>query len=247
MKNDTKVSIITICRNSERVLKKTMESVLGQTYDNIEYIIIDGLSKDYTVALAESYRGAFEARGCRFKVISEPDNGIYDAMNKGVSLATGELVGLINSGDWYEEQAVQRVIDTYEKTGFDLFYADLRIFKRTGPMIKKARLRKHITTKDWNHPTTFIRREIYSQYQYACRGLCDDLDLVMRIQKDGYKVAVLNEVLANFCFGGASSRRSIANMKMRVREKYRVYRENGYSRLYLIECILVEVMKYILG
>lgn len=244
---NVQVSIITVCRNSEDAIGRTIESVLNQSYDNIEYIIVDGLSEDKTVVRAESYRSAFEARGCSFRLISERDGGIYDAMNKGTALAAGELVGIINSGDWYEPQAVQRVVEIYEKTGFDLFYADLRIYKRTGSMIKKARLPGRITTKDWNHPTTFIRRSVYDKFHYACCGLCDDLDLVMRIQGSGCKVTVLNEVLANFSFGGVSSSKSLAAVVERIREKSRVYRKNGFGPLYVIECILVEFAKYILS
>lgn len=245
MELDVRVSIITVCRNSETVLGKTMEAVLGQSYHNIEYIVVDGRSEDGTVALAESYRAAFEKKGYLFKLVSEEDNGIYDAMNKGIAMAAGRLIGIINSGDWYECQAVERVVDVYKKTNFDLFYADLRIFKPSGTMIKRARLPRRITTKDWNHPTTFIRDEVYDKFHYACRGLCDDLDLIMRVQRAGYKVVVLNEVLANFCFGGASNEKSISGMISRIREKSRVYRENGFGRIYVLECVLVELVKYI--
>lgn len=245
MKPDVKVSVITVCRNSEAVICKTIESVLKQSYHDIEYIIIDGLSHDRTVALAESYRESFETKGYIFKLVSERDEGIYDAMNKGISMAAGELVGIINSGDWYERQAVERAVETYKRTGCDLFYADLRIIKESGTMIKRARLPKRITTKDWNHPTTFIRGAVYEKYRYACRGLCDDLDLVMKIQQAGYKVAILNEVLADFSFGGASNQKSFSSMVDRIKEKSRVYRENGFGRRYVLECILVEVAKYI--
>ena len=104
-----KVSIITICFNSEAVIRKTIESVLNQTYTDIEYIIIDGASKDKTVEIAESYRLSLEGKGITFNVYSEPDKGIYDAMNKGINKATGELVGLINSGDWYEPSMIPRL------------------------------------------------------------------------------------------------------------------------------------------
>lgn len=239
------ISVVTVCRNSENVIGRTIESVLNQTYGQIEYIIVDGLSTDGTVAAAEAYRPQFEGRGFSYRIISEADRGIYDAMNKGAALANGELVGMINSGDWYEPQALERVAAVYEKEGFDLFYADLRIFTRTGTMIKKARLRTYVTTRDWNHPTTFLRRELYGRYHYACRGIYDDWDLVLRIRRDGYKLAVLNEVLADFSFGGISNQKSIRSAVKRGRERYYIYRRNGYSRLYLFECILMETVKYL--
>ncbi|MCB7320961.1 glycosyltransferase family 2 protein [Lacrimispora sp. 210928-DFI.3.58] len=242
-----KVSIVTVCRNSEAVIRQTMDSVLQQTYDNIEYIIIDGLSEDSTVAIAESYRTKFEKRGYSFRILSEADKGIYDAMNKGISLTTGELVGLINSGDWYEEQTVEKVVDTYIRTAFDVFYADIRIWRESGAVIKKARLRRYATTRDWNHPTTFIRRRLYDNYHYACRCVYDDWDLILKIRNDGYKIVVLNEVLANFSFGGASNQKSLQKMAERMRERYRIYRENGYSRFYIVECIIWEIAKYLIA
>lgn len=244
MMDDIKVSVITVCRNSEKVLEKTIRSVLCQTYDYIEYIIIDGLSSDTTVKIAESYKGAFAKRGYSYYIVSESDKGIYDAMNKGIVKATGELIGLINSGDWYEEYAVEHMVCVYRKSPFDMFYADLRIYRKNSVMVKNARLRRYITTRDWNHPTTFIRRELYETYQYACRGIYDDWDLVLRIRKAGGRIVILNEVLANFCFGGVSNQKSLRKMIGRMKERYCIYRENGYSRLYFFECLLMELVKY---
>lgn len=240
-----KVSVITVCRNSEFVIRKTIESVLHQTYDYVEYIIIDGQSKDDTVNIALFYNDLFEERGYSYRIISEPDHGIYDAMNKGISMATGEIVGLINSGDWYEVQAIQRMIDTYREKSFDMFYADLRIWRKNTTMVKKARVRKFLTTRDWNHPTTFIKREIYKEYQYACKGIYDDWDLVLRIRRAGYDVVILNEILANFCFGGASNTKSLKAAVGRFEERYRIYRNNGFSRFYLFECVFMEAVKYL--
>ena len=240
-----KVSIITVCRNSEAVIEKTIKSVLNQTYGMIEYIIIDGLSSDRTLEIADSYRSAFEKKGYSYRIVSEADRGIYDAMNKGVTAATGEIVGLINSGDWYEPKAVERMILAYCEEPFDLFYADLRIWRKGSSMIKHARIRKFITTRDWNHPTTFIRKSIYDQYQYSCEGIYDDWDLILRIRRDGHKVVVRNEVLANFCFGGISNRKNVKAAISRTRERYHIYRKNGFSRWYLLECILMELVKYL--
>lgn len=245
--NQVKVSVITVCYNCHDTLPKTIESVLGQTYDNIEYIIIDGLSTDKTVDVAEGYRARLLAKGYSVIIQSEEDNGIYDAMNKGISIAGGELIGFLNSGDWYEPEAIEKVTNTYQDIGFDMFYADLRIFKRTGIMIKHARLRKYITTRDWNHPTTFITRKIYNRYRYACKGIYDDWDLVLRIRRAGYKIVILNEILANFRFGGISNQKNLKKAMGRGIERYRIYRENGYSRLYLFECVAMEAIKYLLA
>ena len=103
MEENKLVTVITPCFNSEKTIRKTIESVLNQTYHNIEYLIIDGASTDKTVEIAKSYEQAF---GGRMKIYSEPDKGIYDAMNKGIRLAGGELVGIVNSDDYYETDAV---------------------------------------------------------------------------------------------------------------------------------------------
>ena len=111
--DDIKVSIITICRNSAQDISKTLRSVLNQSYDNIEYIIVDGKSEDRTMEIIESYKKAFQEKGYTYRIISESDNGIYDAMYQGIDVCTGNLVGLINSGDWYESKAVSRVVEVY--------------------------------------------------------------------------------------------------------------------------------------
>ena len=243
--NNRKISVVTICRNSEKEIARTIESVLRQTYTNIQYIIVDGKSEDQTLDIARSYEKKFEEKGYEYHIISEKDHGIYDAMNKGIALSDGEVIGLINSGDWYEPQAVSRVSEIYEETSFDLFYADLRIWRKGSTMIKKARLRRYVTTRDWNHPTTFIRKELYNAYHYACRGIYDDWDLVLKLRQSGCKIIVLNEVLANFQFGGISNKKSIKAAFQRLKERYRIYRENGFSRFYILECILMETVKYL--
>jgi glycosyltransferase involved in cell wall biosynthesis len=244
MDNNWKVSIITVCYNSEAHIEKTMNSVLNQDYNHIEYIIIDGKSTDNTMKKVNSYESKFKKRGFDFIVLSEADGGIYDAMNKGVSLATGEIVGLINSDDWYETNAISCMVNTYKTNRFDMFYADLRIWRGSRTMIKKARFRKLVTTRDWNHPTTFITRETYKEFRYACKGIYDDWDLVLRIRNKGKKIVICNKVLANFSFGGVSNQKSIKKVCERIKEKFGIYRRNGYSRWYLMECILMETAKY---
>jgi glycosyltransferase involved in cell wall biosynthesis len=246
VKEDIVVSIVTVSYNSEKTIRQTIESVLHQTYSNIEYWIIDGQSQDSTAAIAREYEEAFAKKGSRYHVISEPDDGIYQAMNKGCAIATGTLVGIINSDDWYEPNAIERVVDTFHKTGFDMFYADIRLVKEHGEMIKRARYRRLATSRDWNHPTTFLRREIYDRFQYECRTIHDDFDLILKVRNAGYKIVTLNEVLANFRVGGTSNNGGVKKAIARCRQRYGIYRRNGMSRLYLLECVGIEVAKMIL-
>ena len=96
------ISIITVSYNSEKTISRTIESVYNQTYQPYEYIIVDGLSQDSTVEIAKRYEQKFKEKGIIYKVISEKDNGLYDAMNKGIAIADGELVGMLISVVWYE-------------------------------------------------------------------------------------------------------------------------------------------------
>ena len=126
------VSVITVCYNSEKTVRKAIESVLNQTYPEIEYILVDGASKDNTVSVAKEYEARFSEKGYTYRIISEKDNGIYDAMNKGIRAASGVLVGMVNSDDWYEPIAVETAVKAYEETGFEMFYADVNVIKEDG-------------------------------------------------------------------------------------------------------------------
>lgn len=242
------VSIITVSYNSENTIRDTIESVLNQTYKHIEYIIVDGLSKDHTVEIAKSYEKKFRDRGYQYRIISEKDNGIYDAMNKGIKMSQGKIIGIINSDDWYESDAVQTVVKEFENKTFDMLYADLKIIKKNGShFIKHSRLRKYVTTRDWNHPTTFMNRDVYDSYLYKCESLYDDFDMLLKVREDGRKIVVIPKVLANFRVGGISNQKSIKTAIERCRIRYTIYRNHGFSRWYLIECILMECGKAIMS
>jgi len=243
----TLVSIITVSFNSEATIKDTIESVLFQSYSNIEYFIIDGKSIDKTVAIAESYKDKFLEKGIKYTIISEKDQGIYHAMNKGVNLASGKIVGIINSDDWYELDAIEKVVNRYKKTNFDMLYADLRLIKPNWSMIKKAKMSFFITSRYWNHPTTFISKEVYTRFQYKLESIHDDFDLMLKIRNNYTKIVILNEVLANFRVGGISNQKSLPKCYNRIKARYKIYRNNGYSRLYLVECLAIELAKFILA
>lgn len=240
------VSIITVSYNSENTIRQTIEAVYNQSWRQIEYIVIDGASSDGTMDIVREYRGKFEERGMAYHFVSEPDAGMYDAMNKGILMAQGELVGIINSDDWYEPNAVECAVQQYRKQQYDLFYADLRIVGSKKSFIKKARNSRWITSRYWNHPTTFIPRTIYQKYQYKNNTIHDDWDLILRMRNDGAKVCVENKVLANFRRNGVSHEKSVKRALERARIKYKIYRDNGYSRWYAVECYGMELAKMML-
>ena len=244
-----KVTVITICFNSEAVIKKTIESVLNQTYTDVEYLIIDGASKDKTVEIAESYRNSFEEKGIDYKIFSEPDKGIYDAMNKGIAKATGELVGLINSGDFYEPQMIETAVKAYEEKPYDIFYGDINLIKDNGQIIvKKSKYDKLPTSRHWNHPTMVVRKAYYDEIgTYKCEGIHDDFEFFLRARKKNARITIKNVTLANFVTGGASNKKSFKQCKKRCKDRYKAYRDNGYGIWSWFECVGIEIAKFILS
>ena len=125
-----KVSIITVVFNGIRTIEQTIKSVLNQSYKNIEYIIIDGGSTDGTLDIIRKYENYLSY------IISEPDHGIYDAMNKGIQKSTGDIVGIINSDDWYEVNTVSQVVERFESFAVDLVYGDINFIGKNGEIIR---------------------------------------------------------------------------------------------------------------
>ena len=119
MNENYKVSIITVVYNGAKTIEQTIQSVLNQTYENIEYIVIDGASNDGTQALVEKYVDNISY------YISEKDNGLYYAMNKGIRKATGDIIGIINSDDWYGENAIKDIVDHFRENDVDLVYGQM--------------------------------------------------------------------------------------------------------------------------
>lgn len=239
------VTITTVTLNSEQTIEQTITSVLHQTYPKVEYIIVDGLSSDKTIEIAKRFENAFMQKGYLYTIISEKDNGMYDAINKGISLAHGEIIGNINSDDWYETDAIEKSLQCFKKTDCDLMYADLRMIKEDGTsFVKQSHKTKIVTSRAWNHPTQFAKKSLYDQEKYKCESLHDDFDLLLRVMRKGYKIAVLNEVTANFRMDGMSHNRDLRLAIQRGKARYKIYRDNGYSRLYWLECFLMEMVKF---
>ena len=217
-----KVSIITVVYNGIAHLEQTIQSVLYQNYDNIEYIIIDGGSTDGTVELIKQYEGSISYW------VSEPDAGIYDAMNKGIAKATGEIVGLINADDWYTKDAIIKVVDTFEKTEAKVVHGSMHIIKEDGERFVKVAFKDISNLKKGmllNHPTVFSKRELYEKYGMfnTTYRIVADWEMMMRwFLKDVHFVAS-SEILASFRMGGVSSE----HLKKSFEEKHRVRREHG--------------------
>lgn len=212
-----KVSIITISYNSAETIQDTIESVLAQEYADIEYIIVDGASSDGTMEIINNYQNRVA------QVISESDNGIYDAMNKGLKLATGELIGILNSDDVYKDsKVISDVVSTVQDSNSDALYADLvysdrNDLTRVKRYWRSGQFRKNSFKWGWMppHPTFFVKRSVYERYGYFNTSLktSADYEIMLRfLFKEGISVCYLDRVITIMRMGGQSN----ASVKNRV-------------------------------
>ncbi len=243
-----RVTVVTTCYNSATTVRKTIESVLDQSAPPYEHIFVDGASTDSTLELIEEYRGQYEAKDIVLKVISEPDQGVYDAMNKGIHASSGDIIGLLNSDDYYEKNALEVLIRETESTPADIYMGG--IFIHNGPQIIRKYAKyssRYQTSRNFNHPAMFATKQTYNEVgDYIIGNVHNDYEWYLRALKMGKKVHIIPDLITNFVIGGVSSRKSFKNTLKRIGLKYEVYERNGYSKLYMVECIGQELAKYVL-
>ncbi|MGC9047013.1 MAG: glycosyltransferase family 2 protein [Minisyncoccia bacterium] len=205
-----KISIITPSFNSEKTIEETIKSVLSQSYENIEYIIIDGGSKDKTLAIINQYKDKIS------KIVSEPDKGIYDAMNKGIKLASGEVVGILNSDDLYaDEKVIETIVETFKNYDVDCAWGDLVYFLDNPNKIiriwKSSDYKEGLFERGWvpPHPTFFVKKEIYEKFGYFRLDfpVAADYELMFRFLKK-YKIKwkYIPKILVKMRAGGTANK-----------------------------------------
>ena len=242
-----KVSIVTVCYNSEKTIERTLQSVLNQTYPNIEYIIVDGKSNDSTLDVITGYQKKFEEKKIEYKYISEKDEGMYDAMNKGISMASGDIIGILNSDDWYEKDTLNIVFNACKYHKADIYMGAIKLYNGNHVIIKYAKDRKYKTSRNFNHPAMFVTRDCYrSVGNYDKGNIHSDFGWYLRAIKRGMNLYVIGDVLTNYPIGGLGSKKSLSITMARIKTKYDVYEKNDYSKLYFIECCMQELLKYFL-
>lgn len=226
-----KVSIITVCYNSKEFIHNAIDSVLNQTYSNIEYIIIDGNSTDGTVDIIKSYGDKIT------KFVSEKDNGIYDAMNKGLSYITGDVVGILNSDDFYMSNTViSEVVSQFNANGCDALFADL-IFvdrKNTEKQVRYWKSKPYILgsfKQGWHpsHPTFFVKKEFYKNFGlFNCTlKLAADFELMLRfIVKYNATTFYYAKPIVKMRIGGASTK-GLRNLVEQNIECIKSFKING--------------------
>lgn len=227
-----KVSIITVTYNSEVTIEDTLRSVALQTYSNIEHIIIDGSSKDKTIEIVKKFNHVV-------KIISEPDKGIYDAMNKGINIATGEIVGILNSDDFYQsDNIISKIVQVIEEKNVDSVYGDVKFVKSEN----LNKIVRYYSSANWNsekfafgympaHPSFFVKRKAYqncglfkTDYKISA-----DYELMVRfLYVNKLSSQYINEPLVVMRAGGVSNQ-GLKSIYILNKEIIRACRENGIS------------------
>jgi glycosyltransferase involved in cell wall biosynthesis len=225
------ISIITVVYNGEKYLENTILSVINQTYNNIEYIIIDGGSTDHTIDIIKKYENDIHFW------ISEKDDGIYDAMNKGLKLCTGEIIGIINSDDYYSDESIfSRLIETMIEKPGDIYYGDMIIINQQNHEVIEKRytnLKKLYFGMYLNHPSTFVKRSIYNKlglFDSKNFKIAADYDFMFRNFINKSKFVYINQFMVYMRDGGES----IKNFSLTKLETKLVRKKNLNYFLYVI-------------
>lgn len=237
-----KISIITVTFNRANVISNAIEGVLNQKYSNYEYIVVDGASTDGTVDILKEYEPKF---GGRLQWISEPDDGLYDAINKGIKMATGDVVGIINSDDFFHvDNTFATIAEAFEDGNTEAVYGDTRLLFSNG----KEKLSSCAGFKRWmyrigmmpGHQSFYIKRELFQKYGYYKLGykIAADFELLVRFMYvNNIKVKYIPKAYFTFRMGGVSTQ--VSNKILLNTETVRALKENG-----LFACNILIWMKY---
>ena len=225
-----KISIITICFNSEKTIFKTLESVKKQSFNNIEHIIIDGASNDKTLEICKEYPNSI-------KIISEQDNGVYDAFNKGLNIATGDVIGFLNADDtFYNENSIQDIVDAFSNNEADIVYGNLDYVNEESKVIRNWISRpyeKGLLKKAWKiaHPSFYCKKEVYDRlggYNDSFK-IAGDFELCLRfLEINQVPSFYLNKKLVKMLVGGISNS-GLKSKWIIFKEDLRAFKINNIS------------------
>lgn len=234
------ISIITATYNSANTIRDTFESVLSQTYNNIEYIVIDGASTDGTIDIIKEYEPRFQGR---LKWISEPDKGLYDAMNKGIEMATGEIVGILNSDDFFSSTDILKIVAT-NIIDVDAVYGDIH-YVNSDNLNKSVRKYSSKSFRRWKmimgfmpaHPSFYCHRRIYQQYglfDTTFKVAADFEQLLRLIYINNISIRYIPVDFVTMRTGGASSS-GISSHKKIIKDHLKAYKKNNIKSNILFE------------
>lgn len=228
-----KISLITVCFNSADSIETAIRSVQHQTYPNIEYIVVDGKSSDGTIALLQKYSDRID------KLVSEPDKGIYDAMNKGIALATGDVIGFLNSDDmFFDNMVLADVAKKFdENQALDILYGDLTYVSRndTDKVVRIWKSMSYFSSFFENgnvppHPTLYLRKKVYEQndgFNLSFK-LAADYEFMLRLfKKNNFVSEHIERQMVKMRLGGATSKNWQNRVKQNI-EIFKAWRLNGF-------------------
>ncbi len=240
-----RISIITVVFNNVEYIEDTILSVLNQSYGDIEHIIIDGSSIDGTVDIIKSYEKKFKKSGKILKWISEKDNGIYDAMNKGIELATGDIIGFLNSDDlYYDNDVINNISNAFQNNNIDATYGDLIYVSKDLKRVKRYwRAGEYVPNsfkRGWMppHPTFFLRKEMFKKYgkfntDFKISG---DYELMLRlIEKNHIIIYYIKKILVKMRMGGKSNN----SLKNLLKKSYEDYKAWGVNKIKISPLIIL--------
>lgn len=233
-----KISVITIAYNSGHSISDAIDSVLSQTYNDIEYIIVDGKSKDNTVEVVKSYGSRIS------KFVSEPDKGIYDALNKGIRMATGDVIGFMHSDDLFaSEDILAKVAEIFNTNDVDSVYGDLQyVYKNDTNKVlrywKSGRFSLRRLKMGWMppHPTFYVKKKVYDNYGLFNTDfrIAADYDTMLRfLGKHRISTYYLPEVMVKMRVGGASNR-SLKNIIKKTKEDMKAIQDNNFGSFFTL-------------
>lgn len=237
-----KISIITSCFNREATIGDTINSVLLQTYPDIEYIVVDGASKDHSLEVINQYKEQIA------HIISEPDKGMYEGINKGIRIATGDVIGLIHSDDFfYSKDVIEHIVREFEKTDADLVYGNGLFvdFEYTNKVVRNwisGAYSKQKMRQGWLplHPTVYIKRDCFTRlglYNESYKIAADSELLVRYMYEGDLDIVYLDEYIIRMRMGGLST--DPEKMKEKWAEDLKLYRDHGFSPYWTLLCKVI--------
>lgn len=244
-----KVSIITTCFNRELTIGDAILSVLSQTYSDIEYIIVDGASEDGSLSVINKYKDRVTT------IVSESDKGMYEGINKGIRMATGDIIGLMHSDDlFYSNDTISHIVKEFERTGADLVYGNGLFvdFENTEKVIRNwisGVYTKRKMRRGWLplHPTVYIKRSCLTRlglYDESFKIAADSDFLVRYMYEGDLVISYMNEYIVRMRMGGLST--DPKKMKKKWAEDIKLYRNHGFSPYWALSCkILSKIPQFI--
>ncbi len=248
-----KISIITVCYNSEKYIRSTIDSILNQTHEKIEYIVVDGLSQDRTIDIIKEYEPRFNGR---IRWISEKDAGLYDAMNKGINMSSGDVIAILNSDDiYYDNEVIADVVHQLEKRKTDALYGNLEIVRADNT---QKIIRKWISTpfiagsfkKGWHlpHPTFFVKKSVYEKYGAfdTSFDVSADFEFLLRVlEVNKISVYYYDRFIVKMRYGGESTG-SLQKIFLGNKNVIKAFKKNdiSISLLYPIYRIFPKLLQF---